>query len=120
MRSERAQQIRKKAFERALEDGKWDWLAAHISEIADDAELKARIAAKANEQGMHAWVCENLEGYADGDIVESAIAEGKWDWLGDNAWQLEDALQQRVARAAADAENWQWLLDHAVQLKLDD
>lgn len=120
VRSERAQQIRKKAFERALEDGKWDWLAAHISEIADDAELKARIAAKANEQGMHAWVCENLEGYADGDIVESAIAEGKWDWLGDNAWQLEDALQQRVARAAADAENWQWLLDHAVQLKLDD
>ncbi|MDO5322841.1 MAG: hypothetical protein Q4G06_02405, partial [Clostridia bacterium] len=120
VRSERAQQIRRKAFERALEDGKWDWLAAHISEIADDAELKARIAERANAQGMHAWVCENLDGYADEAAVEAAIADGKWAWLGDNAWQLEDALQQRVARAAADAGEWQWLLDHGVQLKLKD
>ena len=120
VRSERAQQIRKKAFERALEDGKWDWLAAHMPEIEGDAELKARIAARANAQGMHEWVCANLDGYADEATVEAAIAGGKWDWLGDNAWQFEDALQQRVARAAAEAENWQWLLDHAAQLKLDD
>ena len=120
VRSERAQQIRKKAFERALEDGKWDWLAAHMAEIEGDVELKARIAERANAQGMHAWVCENLEGYADGDAVEAAIADGKWDWLGDNAWQLEEELQQRIACAAADAENWQWLLEHAVQLELGD
>ena len=120
VRSERAQQIRKKAFERALEDGKWDWLAAHMAEIEGDAELKARIAERANAQGMHAWVCEHLEGYADEATVEAAIANGKWDWLGDNAWQLEERLQQRIARAAAEAENWQWLADHGIQLKLDE
>ena len=120
VRSERAQQIRRKAFERALEDGKWDWLAAHMAEIEGDAELKARIAERANAQGMHAWVCENLDGYADEAAVEAAIAEETWDWLGDNAWQLEERLQQRIARAAADAGEWQWMLDHAVQLKLGE
>ena len=56
VRSERAQQIRKKAFERALEDGKWDWIAAHLAEIEGDAELKAKIVERANAQGMHALV----------------------------------------------------------------
>ncbi|MBQ3575720.1 MAG: helix-turn-helix transcriptional regulator, partial [Clostridia bacterium] len=40
-RSERRLAIRRKAFERALQDEKWDWIAAHIAEIEDDAELKA-------------------------------------------------------------------------------
>lgn len=119
VRSERAQQIRKRAFERALEDSKWDWLAAHMDEIADDSELKERIAAKAQTQGMHEWIRTNLGGFADAANVDAAIADGKWDWLGDNAWQLEVCFQQRIARAAADAENWQWLLDHGVQLKLE-
>ena len=47
VRSERAVALRKKAFERALKDGKWDWIAEHMEELGGDADLKAQIAARA-------------------------------------------------------------------------
>lgn len=120
VRSERAQQIRKRAFERALEDSKWDWLAAHMDEIADDSELKERIAAKAQTQGMHEWIRTNLGGFADAANVDAAIADGKWDWLGEHVTGMDDGLQKRVALAAMEAQNWPWLRAHSDALNLDD
>lgn len=120
VRSERAVALRKKAFERALADGKWDWIGEHIGEIEGDVQLKASIAARAKEMGMHDWICRYMGGYADEFTIEAAIAHGSWGWLGDNAWQLEDRMQQKVALAAMRAENWQWLGKYSDQLNLKD
>lgn len=120
VRSERAMALRKKAFERALQDGKWDWIAEHMEELHDDSDLKAKIAARAKEMGMHDWICKNMGGYADEFTIEAAIANGNWGWLGDNAWQLEDSMQEKVALAAMRAENWQWLGRYSDQLMLEN
>ena len=109
VRSERAQSLRKRAFERALADENWDWLAQHIGELANGDEIKAEIAARALELGMHDWIREHMGGYADDSTIEAAIDGENWDWLAENVWQFEPAAQQSVARAAVRAENWQWL-----------
>lgn len=111
-------QLRKTAFERALESEKWDWLEAHISEILDE-DLLRRIALRANELGMQEWVNRNLGGFADAAAVDKAIADGDWAWLGDNAWKLDAAVQERIARAAATADKWDWLAMYAEQLKIE-
>ena len=115
---DRAAALRKAACERALQDEKWDWLAAHMDEIQDE-ELRRAIAQKANGLGMHDWVLEHLKGYADTRTIDAAIESGDWGWLGDHVWQFEDELQERIALAAAQAENWQWLSIYAEQIALD-
>ena len=114
----RADALRRAAFERALKDEKWDWLAAHIEEIKDEALLR-EIAQKANGLGMHDWVLEHLNGYADTRTIDAAIESGNWGWLGDHVWQFEDELQEKIALAAAKAENWQWLETYAEQISLE-
>lgn len=118
VRSDRVLAIRKKAFERALNDEKWDWLGQHIAEIDQDTELKARIAARARELGKNEWICEYMGGFADEFTVEAAISAAKWDWLGENAWQMGTSLQEKVALAAAAQKNWQWLECHSDLLDL--
>ena len=115
----RADALRRAAYARALEDEKWDWLAAHIHEIKDEEILK-QIAQKANGLGMHDWVLNNMEGYADTSAVDAAIEHGDWGWLGDHVWQFEDAIQEKIARAAAQRENWQWLSTYAEQISLEN
>lgn len=114
----RADALRRAACERALQDEKWEWLAAHIETI-DDEELLRAIAQKANALGMHDWVLEHLNGYADTRTIDAAIESGNWGWLGDHVWQFEDELQEKIAQAAADAENWQWLSTYAEQISLE-
>ncbi len=118
-REERLQRLRKSAFERAMDDGRWEWIEAHIAEITDEA-LKKRISERANAQGMQDWVCKNLGGYADAATIESAIENGDWGWLGEHVWKFDDQLQQRVALAAMKAENWQWLSTYAEQIDMKD
>ena len=114
----RAESLRKAAFERALQDENWDWIAAHIDELKDEA-LKREIAQKANGLGMHDWVLEHMNGYADTRTIDAAIEAGNWGWLGDHVWQFEDDLQERIALAAAQAENWQWLATFVEQISLE-
>lgn len=114
----RAAALRRAACERALQDGRWDWLAAHIEEIDDDALLR-EIAQKANSLGMHDWVLEHLNGYADTRTIDAAIESGNWGWLGDHVWQFEDELQEKIALAAAKAENWHWLSTYSEQITLE-
>ena len=118
-RQERADALRRAACERALADEKWDWLAEHIPEIKDE-ELLREIAQKANGLGMHDWVLEHLNGYADTRTIDAAIEAGNWGWLGDHVWQFEDELQEKIARAAAQQENWQWLSTYAEQISLEN
>ena len=120
VRSEKALALRRKVFERALKDGRWDWLEQHLSEIENDVELKTQIAAGAKEAGMHDWICKNLGGYADEVTIKAAIAAENWDWLGENAWLFDPEMQKRVALAAMRAENWKWLVDYATQLQLKE
>lgn len=115
----RADALRRAACERALQDERWDWLAAHIDQIEDEEMLRA-IAQKANGLGMHDWVLEHLNGYADTRTIEAAIENGDWGWLGDHVWQFEDELQEKIARAAAKAENWQWLSTYSEQISLEN
>ncbi|MBQ6374351.1 MAG: helix-turn-helix transcriptional regulator [Clostridia bacterium] len=115
----RVEALRKAAQERALQDEKWDWLAEHIDEVKDE-ELRRSIAQKANSLGMHDWVMEHLNGYADTRTIDAAIESGNWSWLGDHAWQFEDAFQEKIALAAAKAENWQWLSIYAEQISLEN
>ena len=114
----RAAALRRAACERALQDEKWEWLADHVPEIKDE-ELLREIAQKANGLGMHDWVLEHLNGYADTRTIDAAIEAGNWGWLGDHVWQFEDELQEKIARAAAQQENWQWLSTYAEQITLE-
>ena len=116
---ERLQRLRRNAFERAMDDGRWEWIAAHLNEVTDES-LKKRISERANAQGMQDWICKNLGGYADAETIESAIADGDWGWLGEHVWKFDDHLQQRVALAAMKAENWQWLSTYAEQIDMKD
>ena len=120
VRSERARQLRRRVFERALADENWDWLAEHIGELEDGDEIKSGIAARARELNMHDWICKYLGGYADEFTIEAAIRSGNWSWLGENAWRFEGNMQRRVARAAVEAENWQWLGAYAAGLELGE
>ena len=118
-RQARADALRKAACERALADEKWEWLAEHVGEIKDE-DLLREIAQKANSLGMHDWVLEHLNGYADTRTIDAAIEAGNWGWLGDHVWQFEDELQEKIARAAAKQENWQWLSTYAEQISLEN
>ena len=118
-RQSRADALRRAACERALADEKWDWLAEHIPEIRDE-DLLREIAQKANGLGLHDWVLENLNGYADTRTIDAAIEAGNWGWLGDHVWQFEDELQEKIALAAAKQENWQWLSTYAEQISLEN
>ena len=115
----RADALRKAACERALQDERWDWLADHVPELRDE-ELLRQIAQKANSLGMHDWVLEHMNGYADTRTIDAAIEAGNWGWLGDHVWQFEDELQEKIALAAAKQENWQWLSTYAEQISLEN
>lgn len=119
-RSEKALAIRRKAFERALQDEKWDWIAAHMEEIDGDGEFKAGIAAKAAEKGMNEWICENLGAYVDAITIDKAIESEDWAWLGENIWQMDSAQKKEISLAAKEAANWEWLENYADQLATED
>ena len=118
-REERAADLRRAAMERAIQDEKWDWIAAHIDDLNDE-EMKCKAARKANAAGMHDWVLEHLQGYVDTDAIDKAIEAGNWGWLGEHIWQFEPELQQRIALAAVRAEHWLWLTGYAEILNLED
>ena len=120
VRSERAVELRKKAFERAAADGKWDWIAQHIDELDADAQLRGSIAASAREAGMHEWIFTYMGAYAEEATIEAAIDGGNWEWLGTNVSQMEVPMQQKVALAACDAQNWDWLSANNSALGLGD
>ena len=118
-RDERLAKLRRSAFERALEDGKWDWIAAHIKEVQDEA-LRRKISECANRQGKQEWVFEHLGGYADPETIDQAIEAGDWNWLGEHVEQFDGIVQRRVALAAVKAENWDWLSACAEQMELGE
>ena len=115
----RADALRKAACERALQDENWEWLADHVSDIRDEALLRD-IAQKANSLGMHDWVLEHMNGYADTRTIDAAIEAGNWGWLGDHVCQFEPELQEKIALAAAKQENWQWLATYADQISMEN
>lgn len=116
---QRLARLRRSAFERAIEDGQWDWISAHIGEV-QDADLKRTIAERANALGKQDWVRANLGGYASDRVIAEAVEEGNWGWLGEHIWEFSAEMQRQVALAAMKAENWQWLAAHAEQMDMRD
>lgn len=108
------------AFERALADGKWDWIGAHIREIEGERELMDKIAARAREEEMEAWIRRFMGAYADENAIEAAISGGDWAWLGENVEKLEPCVQARAAMAAAKAGEWDWLEAHIGHMKIGE
>lgn len=117
-RSERMQGIRRKAFDRALEEQKWDWLGLHIAELRGDEEMLAKIAEAAKAAGRRDFIREHMSGYADEQTIDEAIAAGDWSWLGENLWQYDGDVQERIVRAAAEAQQWQWIDDYSENAEL--
>ena len=117
-RTERTRAIRKKAFERAILDERWDWLGLHIDEMNGDDELMGRIVVAAREKGMQDWIREHVNGYADMASVDAALAAGDWEWLGENIWELGSDVHEKVALAAAEAGKWEWMRSYSDPLEL--
>lgn len=118
-REDRLANLRRSAIERALEEGRWDWIAAHIDEVQDD-ELRRSIAEKARGEGMQNWILEHLGGYADPETIDKAIEEGNWSWLGEHAETFEPEVQRKVALAAVENAHWDWLSARVELLDLGD
>ncbi len=145
----RANEARKRIFERALADGKWDWIAEHLDQL-DDAEFKSKILARARELGMNDWIQENMGDVWDqasvddallagnwsyivehlrdidtqtlGVVVSTALGEGKWDWLGEYLDEMdlaEEAVDSIVA-AAANGGQWDFLGEHIDEMTLSE
>ena len=119
VRSERAQSLRRRAFERALEAENWDWLGEHMDELAEGDELRVKIAARARELDMLEWIDEHISDYVDEAAVEAAIQDDHWFWLEERISEMEPALQMRVVRAAVEKEHWEWLDHCCLALELD-
>jgi len=115
--SDRAKDVKKKMFQRALEDGKWDWIAAHMQEIEDQA-LVDEIVSRALKAGQKSWVLENVPGFADQELVLTALEEGRWDWLGSVAPAMDVDMQARISVTAAEQKKWSWLAAHADDMVL--
>lgn len=145
----RAGEARRRIFERALVDGKWDWIQEHMDQL-EDAELKAKIAARARELGMNDWIQENLGDVWDqatvddallagnwdyiaehldeidpdtlGIILTTALGEGKWDWLGEHIGEMDlsEEFVLTVATTAANDGRWDWLGEHIDEMELSE
>lgn len=108
-RSERVLALRRKAFERAIADQNWDWLATHIQETADDSELRNKIAAAACENGKQDWLAMYMAEYANEKAIDSALQSDNWKWLGENVLHFEAEQQIKIANKACENQKWKWL-----------
>ena len=114
-----AEEARKMVFQKALSEGKWDWLAAHIEEISDESLLH-EIAQTAYAAGMADWVSENLPDEAESVSAMDALRAGNWDLLGEIAEEADPETQAAVAAAAVKAGRWDWLTEHVSDLDLGE
>lgn len=108
-RSERVLALRRKAFERAIADQNWDWLATHIQETADDSELRNKIAAAACENGKQDWLAMYMAEYANEKAIDSALQSDNWKWLSENVLHFETEQQIKIANKACENQKWEWL-----------
>ena len=107
-REERLVRLRRTAFEKALDENRWEWLEAHIDEITDD-DLRARIAEKAMELGMEEWVRKNMSSEDDEKQIEEAVKCEDWSWIDANFSRLPPDKQLHIAICAADKGKWSWI-----------
>jgi len=106
--TDRVAAARVRLFERALSEEKFSWIADHMDQLTDEA-LKAKIAARAIELGMHDWVQDNMEDYCSQEALDDAILSGNWDFVAANIeFAGEDALALIADTAAAEGK-WDWL-----------
>lgn len=117
-REERLAKLRRSAFERALDDGRWDWIETHVNEIPDD-DLKLRIIGRAQDLEMNEWL-NRVFGCEDAAEIDSAIEEGKWEWLGERIGRFDAPMQKKTVLAAAEAGQWEWLERRADEIDLVD
>ncbi len=106
--SSRAHEVRRRMFERAMQDDKWDWIAERIDDL-DDEVLKDEIISRAAELGMTDWLSENVDGYISNEMVRNALAEKNWIWLSANLDEIDEAMHEEIVRAATAERNWNWL-----------
>ncbi len=111
----RASEARKRIFERALADGKFDWIAEHMEQL-DDAELKAKIAARARELGKNDWVQAHMGDVWDQATIDDAILAGNWDYISEHIDEIDPDTIEMVVTTALGEGRWDWLGEHIDEL----
>jgi len=118
-KTSRAQALRLAAIDRALADGKWDWIAAHLSEIQDE-NVKGNIAQKALDLGMTDWVSANMPEYALIGDAETALENEDWGKVSELIPQMDKGYRLRAAYQAAKTQNWQWISENFEALEFGE
>lgn len=118
-RQSRASVLRNAAFERALQDNRWDWISGHLPELSDE-DVRVKIAAKAESLGMNDWLIEFMPEYTSKNSIETAISANNWDWLAEHLWKLDPEDQDRILNTAMDGGYWQWIYENGFEIAGSD
>lgn len=108
----KALKLRIAAVERAIIDGRWEWIAAHLSDICDET-VRANIAQAAVDRGMTEWLKYNMPEYVEINDAEKALSESDWDAITACIGNMDKSYRMRVAIKAANENNWGWLLENS-------
>ena len=108
---------RRKVFARAMDEGRWDWIAERLDNL-EDVELKADIARRAAALGMREWLAAHFEDYVSPDMIGQAIAGRDWAWLSEHMERIDTERHAELARAAAEEGAWDFLEENACFMDL--
>lgn len=110
---------RSRIFQRALDEEKFDWIAAHLDQL-EDAELRERIARRARDLGMNDWIAENMDDYFDQDSLDKAIISGDWEIISDHLSSADDDTCEMIISSALTEGRWDWLTENLDEISLTD
>ena len=117
--SEEMRAARRRMFERAMDEGKWDWIAERLDGL-EDAELKADIAARAAAEGKANWLNAHFEGYVSEGMIDKAVNGHDWAWLSEHLERVDIERHPELARAAAAEGAWDFLVENVNFMELGE
>lgn len=118
-KANRSRSLRLAALERAMQDGRWDWITSRLCDIQDES-VRAVIAQTAIDQGMLDWVKTNLPEYAEINDAEAALENGDWEKVSMMLESMDRGYLARAALKAASESRWAWLSENADRLEFGE
>lgn len=118
-KTNRSRTLRLAALERAMQDDRWDWIAARLSDIQDES-VRASVAQTAIDHGMSEWVKTNLPEYAEINDAEAALENGDWEKVSTMLGSMDREYLARAALKAASECRWTWLSENADRLEFGE
>ncbi|MBE5775655.1 MAG: helix-turn-helix transcriptional regulator [Clostridiales bacterium] len=114
-RTSRSRALRLAAIERAMKDGRWDWIAEHLSDVQDE-NVRGHIAQTAMDHGMTEWLKTNLPEYAGINEAEKALENCDWEAVTGYIENMDAGYCSRAAMKAASERKWEWIAENADKL----